>query len=104
MFHFGASIPTHEEWAERTERVKEAASSHPLLKGRLEVSVFNPGDPGSVGPVHQTFVLSDIVSTGTLQTGLIFELQWYPVVPEPGEVDWEAMASTATYRDPETIV
>jgi hypothetical protein len=102
-FHFGVSIPTHEDWTERTERVKEAASSNPLLEGHVEVSVFNPGDPGSVGPVHQTFILTDIVSTGTLQTGLIFELQWYPVVPGPGEVKLEAMAATATYRDPETL-
>jgi hypothetical protein len=104
MFHFGASIPTHEEWAERTERVREAANTHPLLKGRVDVSVFNPGDPGSVGPVHQTFALTDILSTGTLQTGLIFELQWYPSVPEPGQVDLEATAATATYQDPKTIV
>ena len=103
-FHFGASIPTHEEWVERTERIVAAAGSHPLLRGRIDVSVFNPGDPGAVGPIHQTFVLTHILSTGTLQTGLIFELQWRPRVPKPGEMDLEKMASTATYPDPATIV
>jgi hypothetical protein len=102
-FHFGTSIPTREEWAERTERVKEAARSHPLLKGRIDVSVFNPGDPGSVGPQYQTFLLTDILSTGTLQTGLIFELQWTPT-RESGEVDFEELAAQATYPDPNSLV
>lgn len=103
-FHFGASIPTHEEWTERAARVQEASLSHPLLRGRMDVSVFNPGDPGAVGPLHQLFVLTDVLSTGTLQTGLIFELQWKSDVPESGELDVDAMASTATYPDPKSIV
>jgi hypothetical protein len=40
--------------------------------------VIYASDPGAVGAVHQTFVLTDILATGTLQTGVIFELQWYP--------------------------
>jgi hypothetical protein len=102
-FHFGASIPTLEDWEQRTARVKEAAESHPLLKGRVEVSAFLPGDPGSVGPQYQTFVLTDILATGTLQTGLIFELQWTPS-NDKGEIDWEQLSGQATYADPKTIV
>ncbi|MFT3865128.1 MAG: hypothetical protein QM729_12705 [Solirubrobacterales bacterium] len=103
-FHFGASLPTREIWEERTGRVREAAADHPLLKGRVDVAVFNPGDPGSVGPIHQTFLLTEILSTGTLQTGLIFELQWRPNAPAPGQMDLGKMASTATYPDPSSIV
>jgi hypothetical protein len=104
-FHFGASIPTHAEWAERTERIKEAARSHPLLKGRVEVSVFNPGDPGGVGNnVYQTFIITEILATGSLQTGLIFEFQHYTSTLTPGEIDLEALSGTATYPDPKSIV
>lgn len=102
-FHFGVSIPTHEEWVERVERAREAARSHPLLEGRVEISAFDPGDPGSVGPQYQAFMLTDILSTGTLQTGLIFELQWTPT-NEAGEVDWGELAAQATYVDPTTLV
>jgi hypothetical protein len=103
-FHFGASLPTREVWEERTARVREAADEHPLLRHRVEVAVFNPGDPGAVGPIHQTFLLTEILSTGTLQTGLIFELQWRPNAPAPGQMDLGKMASTATYPDPASIV
>jgi hypothetical protein len=102
-FHFGASIPTLEEWRLRTERVQHAAEHHPLLKGRVEVSSFEPGDPGSVGLVYQTFVLTEILATGTLQTGLIFEVQWYPTNAD-GVVDWEEQAAQSTALDPKTIV
>lgn len=102
-FHFGASLPTFEEWEKRTERIQEAARSHPLLKDRIEVSVFNPGDPGAVGPQQQTFVLTHLLSTGTLQTGLIFELQWTPTNAD-GEVDFAELSGQATYPDPASIV
>jgi hypothetical protein len=102
-FHFGASVRSHEDWIERTERAQDAARSHPLLKGRIDVSAFNPGDPGSVGPQFQTFVLTDILSTGTLQTGLIFELQWTPRSAN-GEIDWDELSGQATYMDPKTLV
>lgn len=102
-FHFGASMGSQEEWQERTDRLKEAAVSHPVLKGRIEVSVFTPGDPGSVGNVYQAFVLTDILSTGTLQTGLIFEVQFYPRNAE-GVIDGEELFATSTPLDPETLV
>jgi hypothetical protein len=103
-FHFGASIPTKGDWEDRTARIGKAAESHPLLKGRVDVATFNPGDPGAVGPIHQTFLLTDILATGTLQTGLIFELQWRPNAPAPGQMDLAKMASTATYPDPAGII
>jgi hypothetical protein len=102
-FHFGASMASYEDWEQRTAQVKETVENNPLLKGRVDVSVFNPGDPGAVGAVHQTFVLTDILATGTLQTGVIFELQWYPRNAD-GELDWEELTATSTYTDPATIV
>jgi hypothetical protein len=101
-FHFGATLPTLEDWTERTERLQEAVRTNPLLQGRVDISVFNPGDPGAVG-INQTFALTDIIATGTLQTGVIFELQWYPS-NEAGEVDIAALAAKATAPDLESIV
>lgn len=102
-FHFGASVPTLEDWQERATRLREAAESHELLEGRIEVSVFNPGDPGAVGPQHQCFILTDVLSTGTLQTGLIFELQWTPT-NAAGEIDFAELSAQSTAPDPLSIV
>jgi hypothetical protein len=44
-FHFGATIPTHEEWEARTERIRDAASDHPLLAGLINLVALEPGHP-----------------------------------------------------------
>jgi hypothetical protein len=102
-FHFGVSMDSQAGWQERTDRIREAAANDPLLKGRVEVSVFLPGDPGSVGNVYQAFVLTDILSTGTMQTGLILEVQFYPR-NESGEIDGAELFATSTPLDPKTLV
>lgn len=102
-FHFGASMASLEDWRQRTAHVQEVVATNPLLKGRVDVTVFNPGDPGAVGNVYQTFVITDILTTGTLQTGVTFELQWYPRNAE-GKLDWDELTAGATYTDPATIV
>jgi hypothetical protein len=80
-FHFGFSIPTHEEWKERVERVEEAGRSHPLLAGKIEVAgVFEPGDPDAfITHISQAFVRTEVLATEGLQLGLQIELQWAPV-------------------------
>jgi len=102
-FHFGASVPTLEDWKERVERLEDAAANHPLLKDRFNLSVFNPGDPGAVGPQHQAFILTHVLATGTLQTGLIFELQWTPTNAD-GEIDFAELSGQSTAPDPLSIV
>ncbi|MFT3865127.1 MAG: hypothetical protein QM729_12700 [Solirubrobacterales bacterium] len=102
-FHFGASVPTLEDWKERVARLEDAAANHPQLKGRFDLSVFNPGDPGAVGPQHQAFILTHILATGTLQTGLIFELQWTPT-NDAGEIDFAELSAQSTAPDPLSIV
>ncbi|MBF6619032.1 MAG: hypothetical protein ITG02_02235 [Patulibacter sp.] len=102
-FHFGVALRTREEWDKRLESAQREIETNPLLKGRVKIAPFNPGDFGSVGPQSQAFFLTDIVATGTLQTGLIFELQWTPR-NEAGEIDQEALYAAATYLDPETLV
>jgi hypothetical protein len=77
--HFGASCPTHEDWIERVERLQEANRSHPLLKGRVNVKVCEPGLPHALGPLSQAFIHTDILSNGVFAVaGILFDLQWIP--------------------------
>jgi hypothetical protein len=81
VFHFGASLPTHEEWEARLEQLQEAARSHPLLKGRIDIKVSEPGIPGALGPLSQAFVYTDILAAGPFaSSGLLFDMQWKPPV------------------------
>jgi len=86
VFHFGASVPTHEDWQERVERLQEANRSHPLLAGRIEMDVYEPGVPGALGPLSQAFIYTDIIAVGPRQLArLLFDLQWAP------EIDFQNM-------------
>lgn len=77
--HFGASIPTLDEWRERVERLQEANRSHALLKGRVDVKVCEPGMPNALGPLYQAFIYTDIVSPSVLAiAGVLFDMQWIP--------------------------
>jgi hypothetical protein len=81
VFHFGASVATHEDWKQRVDRLIEANENHPLLKGRIDMDVREPGTPGALGPLSQAFIHTDIIQPGPLQMGgLLFDLQWAPDV------------------------
>ena len=81
VFHFGASTPTHEDWQQRVDKLQEANENHPLLKGRIEMYVYEPGVPGALGPLSQAFIHSDIIQCGPSQIGpILFDLQWSPDV------------------------
>lgn len=92
-FHFGASIPTHEEWEERVERLREAIHSHPLLKDRVELIVFEPTTPRALGALSQAFIFTDILTSGgPFAQGLQFEIQWCPTPPS-GEISFESVGA-----------
>ncbi len=77
--HFGASCPTHADWKERVERLQEANRSHPLLKGRIDIKLSEPGLPDSLGPLSQAFIYTDILACGPFALAtLLFDLQWIP--------------------------
>jgi hypothetical protein len=79
VFHFGASLPTREDWEERVQCLQEAGRSDPLLAGRVEIKVSEPGMPGALGPMSQAFVYTDILATGPfVLSGVLFDLQWRP--------------------------
>lgn len=79
-FHFGLSVPTHEDWLQRIARIQEASRSHELLAGRIGIAgVFEPGMPDAVTPQHQAFVRTDVLSSEMLALGLQIELQWTPL-------------------------
>jgi hypothetical protein len=83
-FHFGVTLPTLAEWETRLERIQEASRNHPLLAGHMEVIVFESGHPDGVGPASQAFCYTDILASGTLPMGLVFEVQYMPV-PDSGD-------------------
>jgi hypothetical protein len=77
--HFGASCPTHGDWKERVERLQEANRSHPLLKGRIDIKLSEPGLPDALGPLSQAFIHTDILACGPFAlAGILFDLQWIP--------------------------
>jgi hypothetical protein len=92
-FHFGASIPTHEDWQERVDRLQDASKNHPLLKGRIEVVVKEPTTPRALTAQSQCFVFTDILAAGgPFAQGLQFELQWTPTPPS-GVINSETVAA-----------
>ena len=98
VFHFGASVPTHEDWLRRVDILKEANESHPLLKGRIDMVVKEPGVPGALGPLSQAFIHSDIIQVGPLQHGgLLFDLQFIP------DADDDTAATVASIVFPDRL-
>ncbi len=86
VHHFGASVATHEDWLSRVEALQDANANHPLLRGRIEVDVREPGHPGALGPLSQAFIHSDIIQVAPLQMGgILFDLQWSPTV-DPADI------------------
>lgn len=77
-FHFGGTVPTHEFWSDRVDRVRKAKLDHPLLAGRVDVKTLEPGEPGAIGGLSQAFFHTDVLAAGTFALGLVFELQWWP--------------------------
>lgn len=78
-YHWGVHIPTHSDWQERVSRVQEAALTHPLLAGRIEVMVFEPGkNPHAISTQSQAFVRTDVLAAEGFTFGLEIELQWTP--------------------------
>jgi hypothetical protein len=95
VFHYGASLPTEEDWQARLEALQEANESHPLLKGRLDIHVSVPGMPHALGPLSQAFIYTDILLAGAFPIApMLFDMQWIPPrVSEREPIDFPDMAT-----------
>lgn len=78
-YHWGVHIPTHEDWKARVSRIRDAAENHPLLKGRVEALVFEPGEhPDAISTQSQAFIRTDVLAAEGFTFGLEIELQYTP--------------------------
>jgi len=73
MTHFGIAYPSLEEVEAAMTRIADT----PQLEGRVTFSsLYKPGEPGAVdAPVAQSFVHTDVFTTGLLCAGQQIELQ-----------------------------
>jgi hypothetical protein len=73
--HFGLHYTTVEEWEDAIARMERAGEQNPELAGRVRVcGVFRPDDPESVTVIHQAFVWTDVIASGSLAFGQRIEL------------------------------
>jgi len=71
--HFGMRLSVQAQ-ADVLERIESL--DDPRLKERVAVRVFGRGEPNPAAPgMIQAFIFTDIVYSGTLPPGMVFELQ-----------------------------
>jgi hypothetical protein len=81
--HFGINFSSLEKWEAAVARVSEIEKHAPALSGRARLcAVFRPDDPQPVSIVHQAFVWTDVIASGSLALGQRIELS---TVVSPGE-------------------
>ena len=73
--HIGIVYSSIAEWEAVIGRVDGCARDLPELAGRVRLcGVYRPGEPDSVAPIHQAFVWTDVIASGSLALGQRFEL------------------------------
>jgi hypothetical protein len=73
--HFGIHFASIEEWESTVSRIANVEQENPVLAGRVRLcGVYRPGEPGSVTFIHQAFVWTDIIASGSLAFGQRIEL------------------------------
>jgi hypothetical protein len=73
--HFGVRFTTLAAWEAAVARVRAVETTHPELKGRVRVTaIFKPDDPKPISPLHQAFVWTDVIASGSLALGQRIEL------------------------------
>jgi hypothetical protein len=75
--HFGVHMKTLDRWEAAVERVANVETLAPELTGRAKLlKVFRPDDPKPFSPLHQAFVWTDILASGSLALGQRIELSY----------------------------
>jgi hypothetical protein len=73
--HFGINFSTLERWEAAVARVRHTDRHAPQLSGRVRLTaVFRPDDPEPVSTVHQAFLWTDVIASGSLALGQRIEL------------------------------
>jgi hypothetical protein len=73
--HFGIHFRSLDRWEAAVARVAELETHAPALKGRARlIKVFRPDDPEPMSPLHQAFLWTDIIASGSLALGQRIEL------------------------------
>jgi hypothetical protein len=73
--HFGFHFRSLEKWEAAVARVADVEQQVPVLKGRARlIKVFRPDDPEPISPLHQAFLWTDVIVSGSLALGQRIEL------------------------------
>jgi hypothetical protein len=73
--HFGVNFSTLEAWEAAVARVAAVDTLAPTLRGRVRLlATFRPDDPEPFSPVHQAFLWTDVLASGSLALGQRIEL------------------------------
>jgi hypothetical protein len=81
--HFGINFSSLAKWEAAVARVNAVDSLAPSLSGRARMcAVFRPDDPKPVSIVHQAFLWTDVIASGSLALGQRIELS---TVASPSE-------------------
>jgi hypothetical protein len=75
--HVGVRFDSFDEWEATVARVRDVDEHAPALAGRVQLrGVYHPGDPLAVsGELHQAFLWTDVIASGSLALGQQLELQ-----------------------------
>jgi hypothetical protein len=84
--HCGMHFSSVEEWESAIARIGAIEEHAPELAGRVRLcGVFRPDEPGSVAAIHQAFVWTDVIASGSLAFGQRIELS--AIAPD-AEIDF----------------
>jgi hypothetical protein len=73
--HFGVHLSSPEQWEEIIARLEDTDSYAPSLRGRVQLlKAFRRGDPGAPSNLHQAFIWTDVIASGSLALGQRIEL------------------------------
>jgi hypothetical protein len=73
--HFGFHFKSLEKWEAAVARVADVEKHAPALKGRVRlIKIFRPDDPEPISPLHQAFLWTDVIVSGSLALGQRIEL------------------------------
>jgi len=77
--HFGLRVGTTEEHQEIIERILDASTNDPELRGRIEVLGLFPHDAADAIATNmdQAFIWTNVVASGPLRLGQVIEVQWH---------------------------